>query len=752
MKSISDLQKSYLKDLSLYEGLKQGTLRNDKDVYQDLLNKINRSSYTNPYGKPFVRPIKATLGQPINVPDLQDYLDLSDIDLNVSSKYIEHLSADLKTQEASVFSELKLLESRASSLSLASKGLEDMEENSASWLYSESFSLLDNIDLSKTTAWVNSEVGSVEIPKITSLFTPSELGTEIKNVTNNSGLFFNGTKPANILDPLKNNSWVIRFTNESQEISCGLLWEKDVSVRGITVEPAAGPLHLYVYTEEDNGLIEIANKVIYNKSTIAFSNPAKQNVTLTIKPISQSFPTITGISYIWFEAGTSTNEAVLYTNKLTPTIKFDEVLIDSDSQLPAGAELSYEFSLDGFSWTETQPGTWYATSQPNVNVKDVALADLNEYGFLYRTDSLLSASKNDSEGYLQLGLDQFEVSSVRKVFSAEGRLAFEPSPDLFTGQENMVWETPALSLSSAIPSSYDVSVQIVKAGDSPHTELTRGNKLVGTQAINRTYTALTLLPIYGQPTDYSMTTNRVYKISCKFFSDSDNHFPNALYWFLQGFREAGTSSFRQNRLAYGGFALYINGIKVAADSQADTIYDDGTAEAGANSGNGFSFAINKGWNTYELYVSSPEIPVISSDSDTLAERMLQLTIYPNIFDPQFKEDYGITKIIGSGEIKPQSEKDLLWNLPKSLMYWAWDTIGGRNRALFSSDRVEPIDGFIGLNNENSRHPNMRLIYTGFDGNNEQNTDLDGLYIRVTLKKTSSSMTQPYFSGLKVLVR
>jgi len=752
LKSISELQRNYLKDVSLYEGLKQGTLLNDKDTYRDLLNKINQSSYTNPFGKPFINPAKAILGQPISVPELQDYLDLADIDLQVSHKYVDYLSKELKSQEESVLSELKLLENRTGSLALAAKTIEEMEQNSASWLYSESFSLLDNIDFSKTTAWVNSEVGSVEIPKSTSLLTPVELITSIVGVDNKSGLFFNGTRPDNILDPIKNSPWIIRFTEESQEVSCDLYWQKNYSVRGVTIEPAAGPVHVKILTREDDKLLEIANKLLYSKSTIAFSTPAKQNITIIIKPVSQSFPTILGINYIWFEAETSTNEAVLYTNKLIPTIQFNEVLIDSDSQLPVGAEISYEFSLDGSSWVETQPGAWYATSQPNVNVKDISLTDLNEYGFLYRTNGLLSASKNESEGYLQLGIDQFEVSSIRKVFSAEGKLAFEPSMDLFTGQENRVWESPVLTLSPAIPSSYDVQIQLVKAGDSPHVDLTRGNKLIGSQAIARAYTAFSLMPIYGQPTQYSMATNRVYKLSCKFFSDSDNHFPNALYWFLQGFREDGTSSFRQNRLSYGGFSLYINGIKVAADNQADTLYSGGTAESGANSGNGFSFAINKGWNTYDLLVSVPEIPSISSDSDTLDERMLQLTIYPNIFDPQFKEDYGITKIIGSGELRPQSEKDLLWNLPKSLTYWAWDTLGGRSRALFTSNRVEPIDGFIGLDNEEFRHPRMRLIYTGFDGTNEQNTNLDGLYIRVKLKKAPSSMTHPYFSGLKVLVR
>lgn len=348
---------------------------------------------------------------------------------------------------------------------------------------------------------------------------------------------------------------------------------------------------------------------------------------------------------------------------------------------------------------------------------------------------------------MEVGTKQMEIAAVRFASAELGDLQYSPGPkDFETRFVKKAWGNMTTAVNSQVGSAVTLTLQL-EQDNTLHPVLQRDQQMAGPQDIGELYTAMTFLPIGGTASTRCCQPNYIYRYKFNVYLNEDKYYESGRFWFLQGFRTAGQRSYAEIGTTFGAFSMYVNDIKVTGSDQPRTLYTDGTCESGTAAGESFSFTLNKGWNKVEIYLYCPENPKLTVDPYSSADPYLQLTIFPNLFDSKFIIDYGVTKILGSGQFKPIPEFDLMWHVPKDVQYWSWPTNDDRTYALLNVGTLDPIDGYYGYTNETIALPTCTLTFQGYENDSHGgSTNEDPLYLRFDFSRMDKTIANPLLRG------
>lgn len=730
MSLIKEAQRTFLFDEAAQYALKQY----DFVLLGDYLEKVlNDPDYKDKLKKaqPLTSLYEALPNAEINVPSIKSVLENMIRDIEILGSALDKIDNIALNFLNTNGLEIQLLKKLSTAVKTQAESEKLRLAEKANWSFVETFNTTNQIDLSLTTASIDTAEGVVY---------PNTLVGEIPLTLESESVLDSGgslkSSASEMLDRSSKTAWVVYCTTPNVAARAKLNLPKS-DLTGITIDPIGFGITIKLTFIGSDDTYEVT-ETIYSTKTIRLSTPNITSIVLEFSSPSSTLPKACGIREIKVMGNSSELEGSIYTKAFSLTT-FNELKVTSIQSTPPNTNINWYWSYDQSTWNKFTPNQWFSvTSQGSVK-EIIEPSTLAQDGILYRPTTFALAPFNLSSGRLEVGENQFEVTAQRKNLFAEGVMNYPPSPTEFTPGLK-TWANADVSVGVQPATSIQSEVQL--AGSSiDHPYFQAGVGLVANLPTN-SGNSLVWLPISGSRPSFQK--NYHYRFKVKVFCKNDVLINTGRYWFLQGFKAAGTKTFREARFSLGSFSMWINGLAVCGDTYPDTLYDDGSADSRAINGNGFTFALTKGWNEIEYHIYRPEIPSYLKDAD-LVEEFLQLVIYPNIFDSTFKDTYGITKVLGSGEFPSSSQFDLVWKKPKELIHWAWSEFL-TGTMVFNTNKTHKIDGFYGGTLAQS-YPNLNLFYKSASSISSLS-----LYLRADLQKMNEGDARPTISQYEAMTR
>ena len=755
---IEKIQKQYIFDDAVKQGIYDDDLIHVPQIVQQLLGKTDYVA--RKYGVPLAPVYSATVDSPIDVSRIiafftglrrdHQVLDTAVTEMEV---LISYLSKNMLAREEMVKTRVSNLQKFVNANSAASNG-------NANWFFTESFHDVSTINLGLSSIWVDTKQGVCFIPDQSdeNIVPPSQI--QLVDYIQPSGCTFVNTTPQQSFDGSNLTGWkayLVQDVAPSYTVSI-----PQTKITYISLDPIGFGVKIKVEVFTDQWISVISDN-IYSQSTFPVGQNNVTQVRVTIQNADSTLPKTIGLKNVVLYTASSNRFASLFSTALHPDVLFTDLKVSLTDDLPNGTEINCFYSLGASSlWTPIDPETWVTVVQNNT----VVVNDLSGYNFLLAPSlsssnglfsylvSTTSPCISPDVGLMDTGVNQMEVSAVKVDFSVTGEFPHNPTPaDFNNGAINTTWSSfaPLASVSGMILAQpYGTNFTSVLNYNQPLI------KYRFTDTVNLPYGDLTIVPLNGNNALSAMQYGFVYSFKCRLYCLKQQLVNIGKYWFLQGYRKlTSRTTYRQLGKAYSAFSLLVNGIKVAGDTRPYTIFDSFDAtrinaadynvsnlEEGAANGIDFSFQLQPGWNDVELLISlNDPLLSFSQDAQEVGDPYVQLSIYPNFFNYSFQADYFISQLVGSGQVKPLSQFDLMWNTPKNLKYWGWSPDDMRV-IQFNSTSLPKIDNFYG-----GEYPNHRLTYQG-----NSNTETQDLFVRLDFHRTETGDISPILHNYSVFAR
>jgi hypothetical protein len=733
-------QKTILFEEAAKRGLTESDILNIPEAYQKILGVSDIG--IRQYGNPLTPVYTAKTGELIDIGRIakffvglaRDYkvIDFSATELENSLNYINY----------ELWARMQLVKNRAKQLSLGAQTERLKVSTGAVWAHNESFSDTNLIDMETTTAWIDTSEGIAFLPMGGTDQTVPPADLNIISETAPEGGNFLGSSASMAFDGLNTTNWRASFVSPSSVAGCIAQLRIPRDITAISLDPVGFGIDVLVEVME-NGVWQTAIKaIIYSKRTFPVERAQVTQIRVTFTSVDTALPKASGIREIVVYSAKSERFATIYSRLLRPAFPFTEVRVELDARIPNGAKITPYFSTDNTVWTQINPGDWKALDDlgtTNVAINQTLFNQISNYRGIYGL-SVATPSISEGEGLMEIGLNQIEVATFRKDWIEEGEAPHLLSLSDFSNQILLKTWTDAVKISLPVSATNERVIQ--NYGEDVSASIPRGTLLAFQRMVTEdSYNEFSVVPLLGNVNQNTMQFNHNYRMRFHVYANQEVFYENGRYWFLQGYRQPNTRNYREISKSYGSFALYINGELVAGDTAPYTIYTDGSVEVGGTMGRPLTIKLSEGWNVVELCINVLDPSAFYEDVFESGEPYLQISMTPSFFDPVFQHDVGITKILASGQQKPSSEFDLIWNLPKDLTYWAWSE--DRQTVLFNSHRTNAIDGFF-----NGSVPSYVLSYRGTTFGSESSN----LYVRLDLEREESTRSGPILDNCKVLVR
>lgn len=709
------------------------------------------------YGAPLAPLYRAKIGEKIEVSRISDYFVGVNRDLKVADLAMTELEDNLLMLNYEMWTRMELLKNKSTELSKKARVEKLRSSLGATWVYTETFTNTQYLDMENTSAWIDTSEGVAYLPNSGDEQTVPMQEISIESFVLDNQCDYLGSNPKHAFDGLDNTNWRCLFVNSSWTSAVATL-AKASDITAITIDPVGFGIELTVDIDAGNGFEQKIKSIVYSKETFPLDVKQVKKVQIAFKSATSVLPKTVGIREIVMYKSQASKSATVYTKLLKPTDPFTEIKINTSGKFPVGTEVSTYFrTATGNAWTKVEVGDWhpiYATDTAALYVDATqAVAGTSSLGFrgLYAVSIPISKIPlSISEGEMNIGENMVEVSTFKKDWAEDGDIPHVLSQEDFSTQRlARTWSNVSTkfisSAGTGIILQYNGQTSI--NGDS---DLTRdGNlmmfqrRITGEYAENiTTYNHLYIVPLVGNSSLNRMQYDYNYRIKYHIYCPKQFSFSGAKYWFYQGYRNAGRRAYKDIGKAYGTFSLYINGTLVAGDALPNTIYTDGTTDGGAT-GKDFSISMNAGWNVVELLMNVINPADYGTDSfDSANSPYLQLSFYPSLFDQEFKQDenHYVTSILASQTSKPVGEFDLLWNLPKDPTFWSWS--GDRNYVYFNTNQLKYIDGYF-----RGSAPQSYISYRSVT-----NDTVDDLYLKVEIEREDTTTSSPILEDFNVMVR
>jgi hypothetical protein len=160
-----------------------------------------------------------------------------------------------------------------------------------------------------------------------------------------------------------------------------------------------------------------------------------------------------------------------------------------------------------------------------------------------------------------------------------------------------------------------------------------------------------------------------------------------------GLRARGSRSYEQSRRPLAGAAISVNGVTLAGRAYPRTIWSDGSFEESV-AADSFELDLKPGWNLVELFLTLADSTGIERDLNDSIDPYVELRLFPDLFHPSVRKQYGLGRLIATGNYLAVDEFDLEWNLNADSSAWAWSS--GENRGIKTNTSLAqaliPLDG------------------------------------------------------------
>jgi len=688
-------------------------------------------------GKPSASLYKAVPYENIDNKKLKDYVTSIELDTNIAITAYNNLTKNTNQSYQLILNKMSLSMKRVEQYRKTSEFLTSISQGYASWAHLQTFYNTNWLDLEETNSIIDSELQAAYIPY-------SLVHTEALDFNN----YYINLENCTVFGVRNNVFTGAKFLASGKDSKIKATIDiKETNVTEIVINPV-GNTHIKIQLLREGNWHSVVNAVTKIKGSYPVLIQQATKMLVELSPVEDTLNSVFGTESIELVALRYNDESLVVSTSFTPSSKFSSYKVSYEADVPQGTYVIPYVKIDSGAWVKVKPDAWTVNTTPETTEYPITVASLEPNGLYYYTNTFDNIS-NSREGTLTIGRDQVEISTIKKIPTDEGSFYPDLHPGLFKDAGSLVcWETIS-SVDQLSTSSESVEVQLVPYGDE-HTSLTKDNQLfIGEQDSEFQYTSLSILPLHNGQSS-AARENYIYKIQYKFFANKDSVIDFGKYWFLQGHRTPSTRTFQQLGLSYGIFSVYINDIRVCSSQSPFTLYTDGSSQSGASVGTNWSFMINKGWNTFELYFYCPELPAIANDANSTTEKYLQLTLYPNILDTEFKRLYEVTDIVGTGTFDPVSEFDLGFNLPKSFKYWAWKDTGYPNKIALNKNSSDIIDGFIG--SKLSNQPNLSVKYSGFNSSITDLVNTTTIDYKFELRTNQSNTLTPKLRSVKILTK
>jgi hypothetical protein len=637
---------------------------------------------------------------------------------------------------------MELTKNRARAVSKAAQTEKQRLAVGGRWCFTDSFNTTSFVDMSRTTAWIDTSEGIVFLPALSSAQTVPSTDITVLSHKEPVGGSLLGSSPQDAFDSMDSTNWRCAFQMLDTQAECTIGLRVPADINAIQVDPVGFGLSLTIEVKAGSNWTTLVKDVLYEKHTYAVGFSQAQTLRFVLEPTDSSLPRVVGLKNVILFSSQTAKAASLYTQLLKPQYAFNELKLETGSTVPPGTRLTtYYSTASGGPWALINPGQWTPLNNSLTlsKVIDNNTARVYNAGLYYV--ALANQAINNIDGVLDTGINQLEVSCFKRDWTGEGESPKILSPDNFA-QETLLktWINPITFSASALNSP--VLLQQFGGSTLSTYGLTRGNNLVANRKLDsQPFAQMCIVPYTGNMNTSTLQPSYNYRMRLYAYCTAESFYDQSKYFFVQGFRVPGKRTYREMGKTYGAFALYINGQLVASDNLPYTAFSDGSLEAGASFGRPYSIRLAKGWNQVELYLNVLDTSKLISDPLDTGDPYLQLCLMPSFFDTDFQRLMSISKLLGSGETRPSSEFDLLWNLPQDTAFWGWSD--DRQAVVFNSNRVIPVDGFL-----RGQLPRCLLRYTSVDFTEEASD----LYLRVDLEGQDLSNVGPIFDEYRVMVR
>lgn len=720
---------------ALFDEAAQYALKNyDFALLGDYLDRIlNNPDYSERIrnSQPLTSLYTAIPNAEINVPSIKGVMEGLIRDFNILERAIDDISNVSLNFLNTNGIEIQLLKRLTQSVKTQADSEKLRLSEKSNWVYTETFHTTNNVDLSLTTASIDTREGIVY---------PNTLKGEIPlTLVSESVLDRGGSLKSAASDMMDNSvktAWVVYCTTPDIAARATLTFPTS-DVTGITIDPIGFGLTVKLTFSGPVDEFEIT-RTIYSSTTIRVDAPQLNNLKIEFSSPSSTLPKACGIREIKLFGSSSELEGSLYTKPFTVNT-FNELRVSVKQEEPTSTAIQWYWSYDQATWSKFTPNQWFSVNEQGSVRETINPSVLSADGVMWSPTSFTSTPFNLSTGRLEVGENQFEITAQKKNLFSEGVTQYPPAPETYVPGLK-TWSDVQTNVGAELSSSISSPVQLSPTS-ADHGFFQAGVGLVGNMASDPG-NSMVWLPISGSRP--SMQKNHHYRFRVSVFCRNDVLINTGRYWFLQGFKTPDTKTFREAKFSLGSFSMFINGTAVCGDVYPDTLYSDGGADTRAINGNGFTFTLRKGWNDIEVHVYRPDIPSYLKPSD-LEEEFLQLVIYPNIFDSTFQTTYGITKVLGSGEYPSTSQFDLVWKKPKELIHWAWSEFN-TSTIVFNTNKTHKIDGFFG-GTSSYCYPNLSLYYKS-----ASSVSTTSLYLRADLEKSQETDARPVISQYEAMTR
>lgn len=738
MAIIERFQKKIIFEEAAQRAIRKDTVTNIANIYQEILGI--RDIGQAKYGAPFAPLYTAKAGELIDIPRISKFFKGLTRDIKVLDFAITELENRLLFQGMEIWARTEMLKYKSDSVSKRARAEKSRINLGGLWTFVETFKSTEDLDMSQTTAWIDTSEGVAFLPASSTERAVAPQEIMVENPTTPPGGNFLGSNPSNAFDGLSSTSWRVLFPTGGQA-SVEARFQNPKDLATIKLDPVGFGVNVSVLVKSEREGVwrEVVDSTIYRKATFPLNEVGIRAARIVFSPANNS--TLAGFRDIVFDSVTSVREAKVFSNQIRSDTPFSQIKILVEGIIPPDSSVTPYFSTDaGSSWTKINHDEWLEVAD-SFNLVETVIpfpGGATRFGGLWQVP-VTNKGVSPKNGILRSGEDQFEVAAFRKDWLEEGIMSKRLGPMDFEGEQiKTTWASiPHFSFSEDTPVVQNFGEDVATSYG-----VLRGDVIAFSRRTTISqYNHLNFVPLLGNIDKDLMQPNFNYRFKVWFFAARDVVVDSARFWFYQGYRKAAARTFREVGKSYGSFSIYLNNELIAGESIPTTVFSDGTSES--KLGTPFIMKIIKGWNVIEYFISVTHPLDTYSDTFVEGDRYLQLSVTPCLFDPQFQLDFNLSRLLGSGEIKPSSDFDLLWNFTESPKYWGWAQ--DRASILFNFDPgsfgSDTIDGYFA-----GEMPKSTLIYSG-----AQHEALD-LWVRLDLERATSASAGPIVSEYRILVK
>lgn len=689
MSVIEKFQKKVLFEEAAQKAIREAKFLSVTNVLEEIIGI--RDIGEAKYGIPLTPFYQAKDGQPIDISRITAFFKGLVRDIKVLDLSVEEVEDQLLSFSAYFWNAMERIKRDASGILREIRTYDKLATTGGIWQFTDTFRSVDYIDMDSTTLWVDTAEGIAFLPSSSDSNLIRRDEFTIEDVHMGTAISMESSIES-VFDMLPSTSWRVLFPSQ-EEVSFTLQFNQPQDILSIRFDPIGGGANVLVQVSagKEDPLREVVRSTIYARSTFQISSAGVSQLRINFSP---AVGQISGFREITLERAVTVKSGSLVSREIRSPVPFSRVAVEVDAAIPDGSYVVPYVSFDGGdSWHKSEnPEKWIELGPRTIiTVPLPGSASVGRTGGLYKVPvSPRGVSK--TTGTLSLGNNQFEIAAAR-LGSQMSLLTDIPLREhMERGNIRETWAyVPSISVNTssviAQPPGSDITVS---------HGITRGEVIVFSRKLEQLEIGeLVFLPFLGDGYKDLMQGGFLYRFKVLLLALADVAVEGLTARMLQGYRQVGSRGYRDIGRSYGAYSIYLNGEFITGSRTPSTIYADGSLDRSYDSL--YDLRLRRGWNVLEIYILTRDLKMFQPDQLEVEGPYLQISLQPDMFDPEFRRRYRISRVVGTGDLGPVSSHDLSWGLPTSLRYWAWDDLV--SGVLFNVNPTVPtrIDGVFSGN-------------------------------------------------------